>query len=292
MNKLSNAIDRFCIKHPYWGIPNLMRYIVIGTVAVYLLYLLTGYNIGLYQLLAFSPYHILHGQVWRLVTFIFLPSTTSPISLILMLYFYYWIGGTLENQWGTPKFTIYYISGVVLTILGAVITTLITGNNTALMSTGYVNLSMFFAFAALYPDAQVLLFFFIPIKIKWLAYLDAAFFVINTASAIGQHDWGGAVTPVIAILNFLVFFWPYLTGSLRRQRVRSSRQATRFRQTVKASQQAKPYHHKCAVCGKTDTDYPNMSFRYCSRCAGYHCYCEEHIFNHVHFTEDDGNNTQ
>ena len=78
MNKLSNAIDRFCVKHPYWGIPNLMRFIVIGTVAVYLLYLLTGYNMGIYQLLAFSPYHILRGQVWRLVTFIFLPSTASP----------------------------------------------------------------------------------------------------------------------------------------------------------------------------------------------------------------------
>ena len=288
MNKLSNAIDRFCVKHPYWGIPNLMRFIVIGTVAVYLLYLLTGYNMGIYQLLAFSPYHILRGQVWRLVTFIFLPSTASPISLILMLYFYYWIGGALENQWGTPKFTIYYLSGVVLTILGAAATTLITGNNTVLMSTSYVNLSMFFAFAALYPDAQVLLFFFIPIKIKWLAYLDGAFFVFAIASAIGQQDWAGAVSPVIALLNFLVFFWPSLTGSLRRARVRTSRQSTRFRQTVKAAQQAKPYHHKCAVCGKTDADYPNMAFRYCSRCAGYHCYCEEHIFNHVHFTEDDG----
>ena len=287
MNKLSNAVDRFCAKHPYWGIANLMRYVVIGTVAVYLLYLLTGMNAGVFSLLAFSPAHILKGEIWRLVTFIFLPFSTDPLSLILSLYFYYWIGGALENQWGTPKFTIFYFSGVLLTILGAALTTLVTGTNIALFSTYYVNMSMFFAFAALYPDAQVLLFFFIPIKIKWLAWLDGALFAFDVARSIGAGDWGGVITPVVALLNVVVFFWPYFIRTAERTRYRNSRQATRFRQTVRAARESKPYTHKCAVCGKTDADYPDMAFRYCSRCAGYHCYCEEHIFNHVHFTEED-----
>lgn len=287
MNKLSNALDRFCAKHPYWGIANLMRYVVIGTVAVYMLYLLTGMNAGVFSLLAFSPAHILKGEIWRLITFIFLPISTSPLSLILSLYFYYWIGSTLENQWGTAKFTIYYFSGVLLTIIATIIASLMTGLNMAVYSTYYVNMSMFLSFAALYPDAQVLFFFLIPIKIKWLAWLDGAMFAFDIARSIGAGNWVGVITPIVALLNFVVFFWPYFTRSVERTRYRNSRQATRFRQTVRAAQQTKAYTHKCAVCGKTDSDYPDMAFRYCSRCAGYHCYCEDHIFNHVHFTEED-----
>ena len=286
MNKLYDRIDRFCARHPYWGIPNLMRYVVIGTAAMYILFLLTGQNWNLILLTGLSPYAILHGQVWRLVTFIFLPMDYNPFFLVISLYFYYWMGNLLENYWGTPKFTIYYLSGIVLSILGAFIAYFL-GNFPFITGLHYVNMAMFLAYAALAPDAQVLLFFIIPVKIKWLAWLDLAYFAYEVISSIGYGDWGSALMPVVALLNFVVFFWPYFSKKARVQRSARSRQATRFRQTVKASQQPKGYTHKCCVCGKTDADYPNMSFRYCSRCAGYHCFCEDHIFNHVHFTEDD-----
>ena len=284
MNKLYDAIDRFCARHPYWGIPNLMRYMVIGTVAMYILCLLTQNQA--YISLSLVPGSILRGEVWRLVTFIFLPLSTSPLSLLISLYFYYWMGNMLENYWGTPKFTIYYLSGIVLTILAAFIA-YFSGGFVMMYGVHYVNMAMFFAYAALNPNAMVLLFFFIPIKIKWLAWVDLAYFAYGVIASVAAGDWGGAVAPVVALLNFVVFFYPYFSKRARVQRTARSKQAVRFRQTVKASEHAKPYTHKCAVCGKTDADYPNMQFRYCSRCAGYHCFCEEHIFNHVHFTEED-----
>ena len=284
MNKLYDAIDRFCARHPCWGIPNLMRYMVIGTVAMYILCLLTQNQA--YISLSLVPGSILRGEVWRLVTFIFLPLSTSPLSLLISLYFYCWMGNMLENYWGTPKFTIYYLSGIVLTILAAFIA-YFSGGFVMMYGVHYVNMAMFFAYAALNPNAMVLLFFFIPIKIKWLAWVDLAYFAYGVITSVAAGDWGGAVAPVVALLNFVVFFYPYFSKRARVQRTARSKQAVRFRQTVKASEHAKPYTHKCAVCGKTDADYPNMQFRYCSRCAGYHCFCEEHIFNHVHFTEED-----
>ena len=125
MKKLNQAIDRFCILHPNFGIPNLMLYVVIGNVV---LGLLSNFSNG--NFLSFFSYTLsglLHGQVWRLVTFVLIPESTSPFYLLITCYFYYWIGSTLEREWGTAKFTIYYLSGVLLTALGAVITSLITG---------------------------------------------------------------------------------------------------------------------------------------------------------------------
>lgn len=283
MRKLYDALDRFCARHPYWGIPNLMRYIVIGTVAVYALMLVTHDQV--YSLLCYSVPAILHGQVWRLVTFIFIPSADHPISLALSLYFYYWIGGILEDYWGTAKFTIYYISGVVLTVLSSLLIYL-AGGGSYLYGMHFVNMAMFLACAVLIPDTVVYLMFLIPLKMKWLAWADLIYFAYYELVFIGNRDWAAFAAPIVALLNFVVFFYPYFSRKAQRERARTSRQAIRFRQTVKASQSPKSFNHRCAVCGKTDADYPNMSFRYCSRCAGYHCFCEEHIFNHVHFTEE------
>jgi hypothetical protein len=143
---------------------------------------------------------------------------------------------------------------------------------------------MFFAFAMLFPDVRVLLFFFIPVKIKWFAFLDAALFLIEMLLSPFPEN----LLPLVAILNFFVFCWPQFTGLFRRRRARTSPEAVNFRREaarIKKEQAQMPYRHKCAVCGKTDTEYPNLQFRYCSRCAGYHCFCEEHINSHVHFTE-------
>ena len=283
MRKLNDALDRFCARHPYWGIPNLMRYVVAGTVVMYVLILVTNYQA--YGLLNLSFPHILRGEVWRLVTFIFMPLDLSPLWLAISLYFYYWIGSILEDYWGTPKFTIYYLSGILLTILATLIIYLSDGGGYS-YGMNYVNMAMFLAYAILNPNAYVYLFFFIPVKIKWMAWLDLIYFAYNVLVAIGSHAWGYAAAPIVALLNFMLFFYPYFSHKVRQERYRTSKQAVRFRQTVKASQQPKKYNHKCSVCGKTDVDYPQMSFRYCSRCSGYHCFCEEHIFNHVHFTDD------
>lgn len=148
---------------------------------------------------------------------------------------------------------------------------------------------MFFAFAFLFPDTTVLLFFILPVRMKWLAYLDGALFAFDIIKAIGAHNWAGVVLPIVALLNFAVFIWPEVHYLKERAKYQNSRKTVQFRQAQQ--QQAKQaqqqgYRHKCAVCGRTDTDYPDLQFRYCSKCVGYHCFCQDHIFNHVHFTEE------
>ena len=291
MKKLYDGVQRFCAAHPRFGIPNLMRVIVIGNVAVYVLMLLTQANdANALSFLTFNLNALLHGEVWRLVTFVFVPAYSSPFALLISLYFYYWIGSTLERQWGTAKFNLYYISGTLLTVLGVVLASLITGNPyLTAAGTGYVNLSMFFAFAFLFPDTTVLLFFILPVKMKWLAYLDGALFAFDIIKAIGAHNWAGVVLPIVALLNFAVFIWPEVHYLKERAKYQNSRKTVQFRQAQQQqAKQAKQqgYRHKCAVCGRTDTDYPDLHFRYCSKCVGYHCFCQDHIFNHVHFTEE------
>ena len=287
MKKIYEAVDRFCARHPRFGVPNLMRYVVIGNVVVYFLMMLTrNADANALDFLAFHLDGLLHGEIWRIITFIFVPNTSGAFMLLIALYFYYWIGSTLERQWGTAKFNLYYFSGVLLTVIGTVLASLISGTNFTIVGTEYVNLSMFLAFALLFPDTQVLLFFIIPIKMKWLAIIDGVFFAVEIISSLKAGYWAGVVLPIVALLNFFAFIYPEVHYFAERKKYQHSRQTVHFKQAVKQQQQQRGFHHKCAVCGRTDTDYPDLQFRYCSKCAGYHCFCEDHIFTHVHFTEE------
>ena len=253
-------IDRFCAKHPRFGISNLMLYIVIGQVAVFILDLFFRGMLSSYWL-PFSRDLILHGQVWRLVTFIFLPSDSgNPFFLLLGCYFYYWIGTMLEREWGTARFTLFYLSGVVLSVLSGMIL--------GITDIYYINLSIFLVIATLYGEMQVLLFFVIPIKMKWMA----------------------ALLPLASFVNYFIFTWPFWGAKLGVLRRRADPKVVNFKRVQKQAQkQAKAtggYRHKCAVCGITDADDPNMEFRYCSKCDGYYCYCMNHISNHVHIHHD------
>ncbi len=287
MTKLRDAVDRFCARHPRFGIPHLMLYVVAGNIIVFLLQMLTSSNNpGALSFLTFQLSGLLRGEVWRIITFIFFPLDSNPFFLLLTLYFYYWIGSSLEREWGTARFTIYYLSGVLLTVIGAVLASLISGTPDLMVAGAtYVNLSMFLAFAVLFPDMQVLIMFIIPVKIKWLAIIDAVLFAVMVVVSLVAGNWTGVVLPIMALLNFLVFVWPEILRLNNIRKRQNSQQAVDFRKAVRAQQQQKGYHHKCAVCGRTDTDYPDLQFRYCSKCAGYHCFCQDHIFSHVHFTE-------
>ena len=281
MRKLNKKIDMFCYKHPRFGIPNLMLYIVVISLAVWLLSIMDESR-TLLGYFSFSPELILRGQVWRLITFIFIPQDLSMWAL-LFFYFYYWIGSTLEREWGTVRFNIFIFSGILLTVIYGFVIYLITKQSVSI-GTYYIYLSMFFSFATLFPDTQVLFMFIIPVKIKWLAYVDVAFFLY----AMLMYPFPFNLLPLIAILNYLVFFGADLISSISGGSARYRKTTVNFnreKQKIKYEQRQKNYSHKCSVCGRTDTDFPNLEFRYCSRCAGYHCFCEEHINNHVHFTE-------
>ena len=308
MRAISRWLDRFCYNHPRFGIPELMKYIAIGNVAVFIADMLM--NGILTSWIAFMPEQILRGEIWRLVTFVFLPVSSGGYTIFgqtfffaLATFFYYWIGTALERQWGTTRFTVFYGLGVILNIVaGFVIYAVLVGQLTGVgvaaaqarsylrtlstISMTYVNMSLFFSFATLYPDMRVFLYGIIPIKVKWLAWLDVLFFVWSIGSYLLDGQWAMALAPVIAILNYLIFFWEDLARSLNlgREKVRhrTSAQTINFKKAQKEVQQRKGYLHKCAVCGITDADDPNMEFRYCSKCNGYYCYCMRHINNHTH----------
>ncbi len=282
-------LDRFCAKHPRFCIPNLMLYIAIGNVVIYLIDLFSMGGVSLSSMLGFYRDAIFQGQIWRLVTFVFISESgdlffrgTGTFFVLISAYFYYWIGSLLEREWGSVKFTVFYLGGVVLNIIFGLIA--------GYASMWYVNLSMFFAFATLYGDMQVLLFFLIPIKVKWLAWLDGALFAWDILTSLLAGNWLGALLPVVAILNYLIFFWQDFRYLFARVKRRSSPNVINFkkaqRQAKRKARETGGYTHKCAVCGITDADNPNMEFRYCSKCDGYYCYCMEHINNHVHIHDD------
>jgi len=281
MRKLMKKVAMFCYKHPNFGIPNLMLYIVIGNAIVWLFSMMDTSG-QLTSFLIFRPDLILQGQVWRLITFIFIPESSGFWALIFF-YFYYWIGGTLEKNWGTPRFNIFVLMGIVLTIIYGFII-YFAAHIVYPVGAYYIYMSMFFSFATLFPDMQVLLFFVIPVKIKWLAILDAVWFVFEIISLPFPVD----LLPVVAMLNYVVFFGEDLLRVLNPKRAGYARKTVKFKSEVhriQREQADKPYTRKCAVCGRTDTDFPNLEFRFCSRCAGYHCFCSDHINSHIHFTE-------
>lgn len=286
MKVISRWLDRFCYNHPRFGIPNLIRYIVIGNAAVFLLDLFSQSLFS--QIIAFYPSLILQGQVWRLITFVFVPVNNSIIWFFFSTLFYYFLGNALERQWGTTRFSVFYFLGVILNIFAGFVLYFVLGRPYGLQTAymHYVNMSMFFAFATLYPDTRFMIYFIIPVKVKWLAWLDAAFF----AYVIGYYLFSGlpilAVLPIIGILNYFLFFWDDLMALLHRGSRRVSHridpQSINFKRAQREVKQRRGYLHKCAVCGITDEDDPNMEFRYCSKCNGYYCYCMTHINNHVH----------
>ncbi len=282
LKKLNEAVERFCALHPRLGIPGLMRYIVGANAVIYLLSLFA--RGGSLNFLCMDPASVLRGELWRIVTYVLLP-TNGGIFLVISLFFYYWLGESLERLWGSTKFTVYYVSGTLLTALASLLAYLIDGISVPIYGAVYVNTALFLAFALNYPDAMVNIYFIIPVKMKWLAALEGILYALSVVTAIAARMWGQALMPIVALLNLFVFFTPDFLRKADRVKAHTRPQAVQFRRAVKEQQRQKGYHHKCSVCGRTDTDYPDLQFRYCSKCAGYHCFCEDHIFNHTHFTE-------
>ena len=301
LRAINRAIDKFSLKHPRFGIPGLMKYIVFISAAVFIIGHASDGDFFLF--LIFSPGDILNGQIWRLVTWVFLPYHDGIIFTAIALYFYFFVGSTLEREWGTPKFTIFYLFGVLLNIIyGFLVAAIISFAlfdslvefmvllaRVFLLNPFFLNLSMLFAFAVLFPEHKIMLFLIIPIKVKWLGLLNALFFayeIITRLSVGSQASIITAFLPIVAILNFIIFCGYDLMLLVRPQKVRYLGNTINFKRASRKAKRDtanKPYRHKCAVCGKTDAEYPELEFRYCSRCNGYHCFCLEHINNHIHF---------
>ena len=276
-NDYNGPIDRFCAKHPRFGIPNLAMYIAIGQAAVGILSLFPQLR-GFGSLLRFSRLGLLHGEVWRLITFPFVPVDNNPFYLLLGCYVIFWTGQMLEREWGTAKFSLFYLGGVLLSIVGGL-----------LLGTAeiyYIHLSFFLVIATMYSEMQVLFMFVLPIKMKWLALLDVALILLEAV----QHGPGVILLALPSFVNYFLFTMPFWSVKLGFVRRRADPQVINFkrakRQAEKKAKETGGYLHKCAVCGITDLDDPSMEFRYCSKCDGYYCYCANHINNHIHIHED------
>ena len=298
--------NRFMLRNRNKGIPNLILYICIASGIVYLFGMLN--NADLYSLLCFDKAAILRGQVWRLITYVFTYSPGSNAFLVLIgLYFFYHISSHVEASMGRFKFNLFYFSGVLLMDIFAMIfcptESIIVGNALAPVEfftlyvygdmAFYLHLSIILLFTVTNPDAQFLVLFVIPVKAWFLALLDLVFIAIGIYNlSVPYLLFPHNLFPLVGLANFLLFAGkdvlnvlpPFFRPGVIRRKPKPQKKTGTI--PFRPSESSKPdYSHRCTVCGRTDRTNPELEFRYCSRCSGFHCYCSEHINNHTHIEE-------
>jgi len=265
-------LDRLERKAGRFAIRNLAIYLVIGNAIVWIIGFVFIDNVFI-ERLVLIPSLVFKGEVWRLLTFLFLNSYGgNPIFVLIELYFIYMIGSNLENYWGSFKFTFYYLFSVLLTIA----VSLMTG--VSISGARYIHLSLFFAFAAIAPDMQLLLFFIIPVKIKYLSWLAWAYTAFEFVMA---RDWPLRLVILASLAAYFIFFGPRIVRTVKLNRASYGNRRD-FNRKITKAKIIKASFHKCEVCGITEHDSPDMEFRYCSKCEGNYEYCSQHIRDHIH----------
>lgn len=300
MKNLRRKFERFCYKNRTKGIPNLMLYVTLGSALVYLFSLVTDSSL-LYDYLSFDYDLILKGQVWRLFTFAITFNGGNLIYTAIGLMCYYSLGSAMENIWGTCRFNLYYLCGILLMDIYGLVVGALLGEYAFVMryyvDITWLNMSLFLGYATLYPDAYFTLFFIIPVRAWVFALVDLVMILYNMLVAPFPFN----LFPLVALANYFLFFgsdvknviplsWRANTARLFKKKKKYA--PTEPHKPIKfpnaGSYQAStasvkaPYTHKCTVCGRTDVSHPELEFRYCSKCNGYHCYCQDHISDHTH----------
>jgi len=263
LNRLERIFGRFAIS-------NITLYIIIGQVFVLFMVLLGRADLDWFFLQADD---VRKGEWWRLFTFMLMPPPPGLFGYLLVAfvwYMFYLFGSALEGFWGTFRYNLFLFLGYIFTVGAAFLAPHSAATN------GFLAGSVFLAFARLNPDFTIMLFFILPVRIKWLAlimWISYGFGLI----------FGGMMTRVMILAatgNYLLFFARDILLSMRHgQRTMAKR--------AKAMTEKEQARHVCHVCGKTDLTNPELDFRYCSKCAGDQCYCPEHIHNHVHVVAEE-----
>lgn len=274
-----------------YAIKNLSFILVLCYAVGYFFELIDRSNTLIYYL-TLNPYAILHGQIWRLFTWILIPPSSGGIFFtLIMLYFYCSIGTTLERTWGTYRYNVYIFGGMLFTIAGSFLLMgycyLFQAQQIAtytpevffsavstVFSTYYINMSIFLGFAATFPDAQVLLMFIIPIKVKWLGIVYGVMLVYEFLI----YNVYNKFAILASLLNFIVFF--LTSRNMMHLNPKQIHRRQEFKRDIRKNTGITK--HKCAICGRTEVDSPNMQFRFCSKCDGNYEYCEEHLYTHTH----------
>ena len=214
--KLLNQLERRMYR---LRVEPFFQYLIFAMGGVYLLELFFPQFRLISRLMLFMPY-VYHGEIWRLVTFLVLPPAGTALFVLISLYFYYFIGTNLESRWGARRFLLFYLIGA----LGAILAAFLTGIGT----NQYLYLSMFFAFAIMHPELQVMLFFMIPVKMKWLALFNAAFYLYSFI--IGS--WPMRAALVLSLLNIWLFFGGDMVNLVRSE-VEHYKRRRRFRNSMR-----------------------------------------------------------
>jgi|LAHS01.1.fsa_nt_gb hypothetical protein len=319
---MNNWLSKMERKFGGRAVPHLSA-VIIGCYVVG--YILQFINADAAAYMTLEPAYILQGQVWRILTWIIIPPSALNLFTIIMLFFYFSIGTSLERAWGNFRYNVYIFGGFLITIAAAFIcyfifsaiyggAVIFSSGTASPFSTYYICMSIFLAFAATFPEAQVYLYFVIPIKVKWLGVLYAAFLVYDMVGyfrsiASGMiGGWVYVIALVASLLNFVIFFLS--TRDFRRMSPSEIRRRREFKKKMQQSQayrkpsQGMPgagtaagsasagqsaqgrtagiARHRCEVCGRTEITNPELEFRYCSKCSGQHEYCQDHLFTHQH----------
>jgi hypothetical protein len=273
ISRLERRLGRFAV-------PNLTVLLIAGQVLVFGLTFFAPQgnpadggpapDPGFLEKLDLVPDQVLAGEVWRIVTFLFVPPITNPIFAFFFWYLFYLMGTALELSWGTFRYNVYLLVGYAATVAVSFLTPEMPSTN------GFLQASVFLAFAHLYPDFLISLFFLLPIKVKWLALVTWIGYLYTFA--VG--DWSIRLVILASVCNFLLFFGREILWRMKSGHRRMTFQAARVAGPKKRV-------HRCEVCGISSETEPTLDFRYCSKCAGARCYCPEHIRRHEHVASDE-----
>ncbi|MFZ2960845.1 MAG: hypothetical protein WA705_28540 [Candidatus Ozemobacteraceae bacterium] len=274
-----NWLDRLEKHAPWLDMPGLIRTVAFLMLIVYGLDMVHAMPIWTWVL---SGDAIAAGQIWRAVTFLFVPTSSNPFFLMFELMMMVLTGDGLESAWGSFHLTVYYLTGAVaMVILSMIVPGMV-------ISSGYLNLTLFLAFATVYPDFEILVFFILPVKIKYLA-MFSGFWIIWT---IVTAPFALKLIALLSVANYLLFFGPAAITAVRRGAGTYERRRKFEAATAKSPDEAR---HVCVTCSRTERSHPDLEFRYCTcRLCGNkaHAFCLEHLEAHKNEIQRADNESQ
>lgn len=256
-----NLIENLEKKLRRYAIRNVTVYLILGQVLFFVLSLPDRFVL---QRVVLIPDLVLMGEWWRLITFLFIPPVTNPIFAFFAWYLFYLMGSALEGHWGAFRYNLFLLVGYIVTAVVSFVMPQFPATNV------FIGGSVFLAFAFLYPDFQLYIFFILPVKIRWLALLTWVVY----AYEILFGTWSTRLLVLASISNFFLFFGNDILWKMKAGKRVMGKQARQFSGKTEA-------FHTCTACGITDISHPRMEFRYCSDCGGLG-YCKNHIFSHEH----------
>ncbi len=262
-----NFLDKLEKRFGNWSVPNVMLGLIVVQLVVYGL-ILTGH-------LAFGAMPLIpsrvftEGEYWRLITFIVAPpkiagGALSGLFLAIFWYILWMMSQALEANWGAFRFNLYLLAGILFTVVGALVGQVISPSAPIVIFPDFLYLSIFWAFALLFPDMEFYLFFVLPVKVKWLAILTGVFTVF---SIIMSPSTGYALATLGPVLNFVLFFRAAMAQSLRAKQRRKQH-------TAEVQARAESPQHVCTECGATDKSHAERAFRYRVIAGEAVCVCE------------------